>query len=292
MPQDQIIPARRSTLAIAAGANLTAHLLVAAGFAGWQSTDPRTAPESSLNAESNRTPLGIARGSQVSVSWIGFQTPTEHSATSAEFEQAAFTRAAGTDGGGGTPGQSQSGDQAASAQAETAPAAPTANADAPIARSISPSRPEPSASGQQSEESGDSPGKPGSADQPDAQPLSGEVSEKESPATSVDPVLDFRPGKPLAREGLEINTVLPEFSVLTRITAGGVRREPIVTIRFGRNGKVVRATFKNGTLSGNPDLDEPIRNAIYSWTAKGEEIEAIPRTPRTAGVDVTIRLKF
>lgn len=246
----------------------------------------------------SQIPLGVEKGSRVSVDWIGFASPTEHSAVRAESNQAAFSRAHGNDGGASAskepkkpqpPQQESRSDPVQKVLSKEQALSPVPNESerqSPTQQSAQESTPQEKARPAQR------PGAPGQTADPDAKQLKGALSDKESSATSRDKTLEFQPGQPLARKGLEIKTVLPEFSVLTRITSGKIRKDPIVTLRFGRSGHVIRVTFKEGTLTGNPAIDEPIRNAVTSWTAKGKEIDAIPKRPRTAGVDVTIRLKL
>ena len=52
-------------------------------------------------------------------------------------------------------------------------------------------------------------------------------------------------------------------------------KDAVVHVTFGRSGKVIRAEFaKEGT--GYADVDGPLLDAIYRWTARGVMLERIP----------------
>ena len=128
--------------------------------------------------------------------------------------------------------------------------------------------------------------------QPGSSEDTGTPADRESMATDPNKPLEYRPGQPLAREGLEIKTVRPRWTTTTQLTHGVPATNPQIRIRFGRDGKVLRASFVAGTQTRSAAIDEPILNAVYEWTAKGREVDAIPAEPRFAGVDVTITFIF
>jgi hypothetical protein len=111
-------------------------------------------------------------------------------------------------------------------------------------------------------------------------------SESESIAVSIQETLEVRPGKPAAVEGLEITTVRPRWNVGTRLTANP--RNPVVKIVFGRDGAVRDAAF-NGGGTGFSSVDEPLLDAIYSWTAKGEKLDALPDREE-ASITINMRI--
>ncbi|MBC7835371.1 MAG: hypothetical protein H7Y88_09770 [Phycisphaerales bacterium] len=110
-------------------------------------------------------------------------------------------------------------------------------------------------------------------------------SDRESDATSTEATIEIRPGKPAAGQGLDIRTKRPEFSKFTRLTAAP--RNPELRLKFDRRGKVVSAVFL--VRSGYKDVDEPVLNAVYLWTAKGEALARLPDDP-TAGLSIRVRI--
>ncbi|MDQ7012765.1 MAG: hypothetical protein Q9O74_02575 [Planctomycetota bacterium] len=126
-----------------------------------------------------------------------------------------------------------------------------------------------------------------------APPLPGEprdaiASEKESDATSRERIVEWEPGRPPAVEGLDITTVRPRWTVTTKITA--VPRNPVVRMEFGKDGKVVRAAYLEKQGSGYPNVDGPLLDAIYAWTAKGEALEALAADDPDDVVSITMRI--
>lgn len=98
-------------------------------------------------------------------------------------------------------------------------------------------------------------------------------------------MLEFKPGMPLTGKGIRIRTVVPRFSTTTRLTA--VPRNPVVVIRFNRAGRVVKAEFENNQGTGYRDVDEPLLDAVYRWTAAGEQLNRIP-----AGTNETLTFRI
>jgi hypothetical protein len=109
-------------------------------------------------------------------------------------------------------------------------------------------------------------------------PRPGEVAGKESTPFTIKDTLEYKPGRTLAPEGIEVTTFDPEISVLSSMT--GTLRNPVIEMRFGPDGKVKSATFKNGQSSGRADWDQPILHAMHRWTIGGRRfrgmIEANP----------------
>ncbi|MCX5690087.1 MAG: hypothetical protein NTV94_09965, partial [Planctomycetota bacterium] len=56
-------------------------------------------------------------------------------------------------------------------------------------------------------------------------------------------------------------------------------RNPVVRVTFGRSGKVIKADFIDGQTTGWPDVDGPLKDALYRWTASGEELKKLPPPP-------------
>ncbi|MCA9299716.1 MAG: energy transducer TonB, partial [Phycisphaerales bacterium] len=113
--------------------------------------------------------------------------------------------------------------------------------------------------------------------------LDGQVSDKESQATSTTPPLDYRPGQPLAREGLEIATRRPKFSRLTKLTARA--RDPVVEFWFQKDGTVKKAALV--VKSGDERVDEDVLNAAYNWTASGAALADLK-----GDAHVSVRVRF
>jgi hypothetical protein len=119
-------------------------------------------------------------------------------------------------------------------------------------------------------------------------------SDKESPAAALKRAVKYRPGRPLAVQGLEVRTVEPRFPVAVRLTSSP--RNPVVTIHFNRRGVVTRAEFlkddekKIVYSTGTPAMDEPLLTAIYQWRAKGRELESLPTDDPDATVSFVMEI--
>lgn len=113
-----------------------------------------------------------------------------------------------------------------------------------------------------------------------------EQSEKESEATALEETIELRPGRPAASQGLEIFTRRPNFTGLTLVTANP--RNPLVRVVFGSGGDVVNVDVLES--SGARDIDEPVVNAVFLWTAKGPALKRIRSDSPTAGLSVKIRI--
>ena len=123
---------------------------------------------------------------------------------------------------------------------------------------------------------------------PPGDPRDAIASEKESDATSRTKIAEWEPGKPPAVEGLDITTVRPRWTVTTRMMS--VPRNPVVRIEFRKNGTVARAAFLDRQNTGYSDVDGPLLDAIYAWTAKGRALDALAADDPKAVVTVTMRI--
>jgi hypothetical protein len=110
----------------------------------------------------------------------------------------------------------------------------------------------------------------------------GNGADRESDAFAKDRPVNVRPGQPLAGKGLSIKTVAPRWTTATRVLHRF--RDPVVRVTFGRNGKVLKAAFVPGKDAGHPDVSGPLLDAIYRWTAQGEELNQIPEGDPLAGL--------
>ncbi len=116
-------------------------------------------------------------------------------------------------------------------------------------------------------------------------PTSGNASEMESdPTSTLDVSLaDIKLGKPIAGHGLQIKPRRPSFTTLTMFTAAP--RNPLVEIRFPRNGRPVRAQILES--SGDSRVDEAILNSLYRWRAQGKQLETLGE-----GQSIPVRLRI
>lgn len=118
----------------------------------------------------------------------------------------------------------------------------------------------------------------------------GEAADREAQAFSREGAPRIIPGRPLATKGLTINTIRPRWAHVTVITASP--KDPLVEIRFTREGRVLSARFLEST--GNREVDQPLMDAIYRWSATGEELKKIPAATPDAPAEATptVRLVF
>lgn len=114
----------------------------------------------------------------------------------------------------------------------------------------------------------------------------GEMSPKEADAASTTPTIDIRPGRPAAAQGLDITTKRPNFTRLTRVTA--YPQNPLLKVTFNRNGIVSKVVLAES--SGISDVDGPVVNAVYQWTAKGKILAEISAADPTGGITVSVRI--
>lgn len=118
--------------------------------------------------------------------------------------------------------------------------------------------------------------------------LPGRESEQESEAFTSKPVtIPMRDATVQAGKGLKIITRRAIFTNTTLVTQAP--RDTLIRIRFQRDGTVKRADFVEGGSTGNPNIDEPIRNAVYRWRASGKDLERL--SPGDT-LSVVIRITF
>ncbi|HEX2839561.1 MAG TPA: hypothetical protein VHN77_15695 [Phycisphaerales bacterium] len=116
----------------------------------------------------------------------------------------------------------------------------------------------------------------------------GKKSDLESPASSREVSLKFRPGMPLAHEGIRIRPKLPRYTMTTRALSRP--NNPLVVIKFNRAGKVVKAEFAAGRTTGSPDWDGPLLASLYEWTATGKKLQDLPTSDPDAVL--VLRLEY
>jgi hypothetical protein len=130
---------------------------------------------------------------------------------------------------------------------------------------------------------------------PSAQPGGGAPglkSHAESDASAIKASERISPGAVVAAQGLEIATRRPRWSNTTLLTR--YPRNPVIVIEFGRDGKVKSADFAlaggRRYSTGYDDVDEPLLNAVYSWTATGEPLTKLPADNPEATVRVILTI--
>jgi hypothetical protein len=114
----------------------------------------------------------------------------------------------------------------------------------------------------------------------------GERSPKEADASSTTPSVEIRPGRPAAAQGLDITTKRPIFTRLTRVTA--YPDNPLLKVTFNRAGIVSKVEIVES--SGLADVDGPVVNAIYQWTAKGKTLADLAAGDPSAGITLSVRI--
>lgn len=302
------------TLAIALGLSLSVHLAVAAVLARSAIGQIPTALTRETADEPPSVTLGIERSSRMTVTWLGVADPSPHQAPQSEVEQMALTLAAPASVPA-TPAVAPA-DQVTITPAPVEPTVPTPRALAPppdpgplIRSAIDPlarvvARAE-AALARLEEQLTLAPAKPAEATPSDspaevarrddhAEPTEpspdsnrpGLASDRESPATArTRPVL-VQPGKVIAGQGLRVKTRVGEFSIPTRLM--GASRRPIFNVAFDRTGTVRSVQLVRS--SGNANVDEPWRSALYQWTASGAQLDALPTDDPDARVTIQVEL--
>ncbi len=114
----------------------------------------------------------------------------------------------------------------------------------------------------------------------------GEKSPKEADASSTTPTVEIRPGMPAAAQGLDITTKRPNFTRLTRVTA--YPANPLLKVTFNRNGIVSKVVIVES--SGAQDVDDPVVNAVYQWTARGKILTELAGADPNTGITVSVRI--
>lgn len=257
------------------------HASLAGGL--WWSAHHREARPTNRTEPRQPIRVGIDRSLARTLTWLGFEHPSPHEAPLASVEQALFEMGDTNQTPGGKAGAMGEGDQApslASSMPEPSrPLVPISEARAPeharipvpdlaaqpaLAVAIPGPHAQAIAKGPKSR----------AHESPSEGNLSASASDRQSPASSLTRPLQVRPGRPVAMQGLTIRTrVPPEFSIPTSLLAGG--RRPVYAVSFGADGTVKMVRIARS--SGDPNVDEPGRNALYAWTAEGEALEHLPR---------------
>ncbi len=101
-----------------------------------------------------------------------------------------------------------------------------------------------------------------------ATPTLSPKADSESPPAVRSKYDQVQPGQVLNVRGTRIRIVMPRFDMVAQMTA--TVRNPVFDIEFGPDGKVIKVTTKRS--SGYANIDSPILNSIYKWTATGKRI--------------------
>lgn len=116
---------------------------------------------------------------------------------------------------------------------------------------------------------------------------SGEISDRESIATAIKNAVKVEPGQPVAGKGLTVKTLRPRWSHFTLITAAP--DNAVVRVDFGKDGKVANVELLRS--SGRTDVDRPMLDAVYMWTASGKQLRDLPDTD-AQGKPSVVRMTF
>ncbi|MCA9282159.1 MAG: hypothetical protein H6812_13840 [Phycisphaeraceae bacterium] len=266
---------------------------------------------------------GIEESDAMVISWIGYDEPTPHSADPAEFDQPALTLDAGAppsppmvEAPEPTPAPSPVAESEAAAETFAqamrilgAQASDGAQMVEQIGRefreaarqSARPLRellaqlmrpvevPQPTKVAEKPPSESDIP--PAETTAPPAEGGPGDPgidADKESTPVSIAKVpIELRKvGNPLAAAGLEIKTVRPRFTHYTTLTVSP--HDPLIRVEFNRAGKVVSASLLES--SGHKDVDNPILDAIYQWTAAGKPLESLNPDSSPATIAIEFRI--
>ena len=139
-------------------------------------------------------------------------------------------------------------------------------------------KPEPAESDGEGDGEGEGPGEPA------AEP--GNDADKDAEATSLTkvPASEWKQGKPLAAQGLNIRTRRPNIPLVSWLSYQP-QFNPVARIEFDRTGKPVRAMLI--VKSGEDRLDENLTDMLFRWRASGTRL-----TQLTGDETVTIELQL
>lgn len=253
--------------------------------------------------DEDRVELGIRQSNAVTMTWIGFESPTEHEAPLSVIDQAQLSKAMASGSSPApeppAPGESAGAEQAAAARpiGDWSELAPTISMplDARRVRDVIQQMLEQAAIAAEARQTtvADAGGEAQVDGEAGPQTESAEEnSDREADAVSRRRPVNVSPGKPVAAQGLEIKTTRPKWTGFMRATLRP--RSPKVDVTFGPDGSVtlVRFVVENGRRqsSGFKDVDDVLLNSIYAWTATGVAIDELDPADPEAGVTITLRI--
>lgn len=184
--------------------------------------------------------------------------------------------------------------RAAELAEEVPPAAPEAvKAPQPATDPVTaPKPPEDAAAAQEPSKAEPPPTPPQPQTAPAKSGMPGIQSDKEATAVAIKKAPTVRPGQVLATQGLEIQTRAPRWTIATMMTRRP--RNPTVYVTFGRDGRVRNVEFVRSGVemynTGSDEVDQPLLNAIYAWTAKGKQLAMIDPTQPDAGLTIMLTI--
>lgn len=310
----------RWPLLVGLGVSLCAHLAAAGVLAVGGERLPVVGIPPTPPAPEERLRLGIEQSEASTITWLGFEEPTPHEAPQANIDQAAFAIAAAErladqvqmaasrapeaiealaaavaaeqarlaeamPSGLELPEMLREAGDLIAARPEASPIAPDAQ---PRPAADSPANPSPDrspaagAAGQATAGEGNAPESAAPRQDPDAD---GEA-DRDSPARSSKPTVKVTPGRPVAAEGLDIQTVRAKWTHTTLLTTRP--KNPVIRVFFRRDGAVERAVFERS--SGTKFVDEPLLNAVYQWKARGKALEALTAEGEGSTIEIVFEI--
>lgn len=272
----------RWTLVAGLGLSVMVHLGAGAAFGLFGSGEPkpgRPVDRTEPNDPDAITP-GVDRSEVTTINWIGFEDPAEHQAREATTDQPALAR--------GMP----------AASAENQAVRPVMPVPVPLREAARGELPDPStrleavdellarleSAAVPTPEPADPTPTPAVAPTTPAQPEPPGGPRESEPTARTKPT-EIRPGRPVAMEGITIDTVAPRFTAVTRLTSSP--RNPLVRLTFNTRGEVVTAEMLEA--SGDKNVDGPVLDALYQWRAKGDRLAELKERD---GEDATFALDF
>ena len=243
--------------------------------------------------EEQRLSLGVEAGAPSTMTWVGYEEYERHMAALAEVEQAAFTDqpvvAAPVEQQPLEPSVIEQAPPEEPKAAEPLPRLGLTSQDLiplhallEMAGSFS-QQPEPRPQAQPDPQPHLAASAPPAEQTPPQQPVAqqpqtgepevGAQADKQSaPSSIIDiPPDQWRLGKPLAAEGLELKPRKADFTLLTLLTAHPAN--PLVEIVFDQQGVPTRASIVRST--GDKRVDDAILASLYRWRAAGSRLSDV-----------------
>ncbi|MEX2216237.1 MAG: CARDB domain-containing protein [Phycisphaeraceae bacterium] len=110
-----------------------------------------------------------------------------------------------------------------------------------------------------------------------ANPTSAPRAESRVPPTILeDKQLRVTPGGVIVREGIQIIASTPDITITSWLVSGPTVVNPIASITFNRDGKVISVVMIRE--SGHANIDSPVKSAFFSFRAKGKALEKVRDT--------------
>jgi hypothetical protein len=273
---------RASTVArwaIAVPASVAVHVLVALALLRG-GVDPSRIADAAERSTPLEIPikLGIEKSDTVTPNWLGFEIPTPHVAAPSRVNQSELTRAQGDERDNlarAFAAQVQAATTQTLSEARAVLEAFRAELARAQAQAAKQAEPEPTPAAETPPQPTPQPTpepKPAEDDEQDGSPGQKDTRAADAVSLPTD-VRRSQLGNVVAGKGLKINTTRPHLTDLQQFL--GRPPSPLVEIFFDHTGRVFRARIPDGRGSGRSDIDQALVNAIYEWTAEGEQINAL-----------------